>query len=189
MGQFLDMLKGNKPQAEIAAYLDALSHEARLTETQSIPGKYQQHLFNIAKANVTTHDLIPQNGKALEEVIFYGRNSLPLQNIFQKRMCRSQDGSKIWGYNYQSLRWLTGPGFFGVVDDSDRSGEVMIDYTKVPTEFPPKWPAYKPNEKGISKFVYAGMKDYLRRVSQHVFIGEATKKGKPMGQYFLLCRR
>jgi len=33
------------------------------------------------------------------------------------------------------------------------------------------------------------MVDHLRRVSQHVSIGRATKKGKPIGQYFGLVRR
>jgi hypothetical protein len=32
------------------------------------------------------------------------------------------------------------------------------------------------------------MIDYMRRVSQHVFIGAATRNGKELGNYFILCR-
>ncbi len=189
MGKFLQMIQEGAMQEEIAAYLDSLDHEARLKEVESISGKVQPKLYALAKNDVTVSDLIPPDGTPLQQVIFYGRNSLPFQNIFQKRMCRSRDGSVLWGYNYQSLRWLTGPGYFVVANDSDRSGEVMIDYTKTPGSPPEDWPSYKPNGKGISRLVYAGMKDYLRHVSRNVFIGEATKKGKKMGQYFLLCRQ
>ena len=54
---------------------------------------------------------------------------------------------------------------------------------------PDGWPAVKPNEKGVQKFVYAGMVDYMRRVSATVTIGRAFKGGeKDLGHTFLLCR-
>ncbi len=188
MGTFKKMIEEGKSQKELAAYLDSLSHAERLREVESIPGNIQEKLFQIAAADTKVEDLVPSTTPPLKEVIFYGKNSLPVMNIFQKRMCRSSDGSLLWGYNHQSLKWLTGPGCFIVANETDRPGEVMIDYTKLPTAFPPQWPAIKSNNSGITALVYGHMKDYMRRVSKNVFIGEATKKGKKMGQYFLLCR-
>jgi hypothetical protein len=46
----------------------------------------------------------------------------------------------------------------------------------------------KRNDQGLSRFVYANMVDYLRRVSSHVVIGRAYKGGKEMPNYFILCR-
>lgn len=183
------MIESGTSQKEIGLYLDGLSHEGRLREIRSIPGPVQPKLYRLAAADLRLQDLIPSGILPLQEVIFYGKNSLPLFSTFQKRMCRSKGGARVWGYNFQSLKWLTGPGYFGVADDSDRPGEIMVDYTKVPQEFPDGWPSFQPNHRGISRFVYDQMKDYLRRVSKNVFIGEATKKGKSMNQYFLLCRQ
>ena len=49
-------------------------------------------------------------------------------------------------------------------------------------------PDIVPNEARLGRFVYAGMKDYMRRVSEHVSIGRAYKGGKPMNAWFVLCR-
>ena len=46
----------------------------------------------------------------------------------------------------------------------------------------------KPNSRGLSRFIYFNMYDYVRRVSPHVVIGAATRLGKPIGQYFVLCK-
>ena len=50
-------------------------------------------------------------------------------------------------------------------------------------------PAIKPNSAGFSRFVYHNLRDYLRRVSRDVVIGEATRMDKPMNSYFMLSRR
>jgi hypothetical protein len=188
MGRLINMIEAATSQREISLTLDSLSHEERLREVESVAGEAQRRLYRIAAADLKLQDLIPAGILPLQEVIFYGKNSLPLFSTFQKRMCRSKDGLRVWGYNFQSLGWLTGPGYFGVADDSDRSGEILVDYTKTPQDFPADWPSFQPNNKGVSRFVYDQMKDYLRRVSKNVFIGEATKRGKSMNQYFLLCR-
>ena len=44
------------------------------------------------------------------------------------------------------------------------------------------------NERGLSRFVYGFMVDRVRRVSEHVTIGSAARKGKEMGSYFVLTR-
>jgi hypothetical protein len=135
---------------------------------------------------VTLDDLVPPDAPPLGEVIFEGKNSLPAFTLFQKRFCRPRPGSaELWGYNHQALAWLTGPGYFVVHDD--RAG-VAIDYREVPPGKPAAWPDVKTNERGLARFVYGGMVDYLRRVSRDVFIGAATRKGKELGNYFLLCR-
>ena len=40
----------------------------------------------------------------------------------------------------------------------------------------------------LGRFVYGFMIDTLRRVSEHVTIGSAARKGRDMGSWFLLCR-
>jgi hypothetical protein len=95
-------------------------------------------------------------------------------------------GAELWGYNHQSLAWLTGPGYFVVHEDPARGA--AIDYRRVPPKGCPTWPSVKPNDQGLSRFVYRGMVDYLRRVSREVLIGRATRGGVDLDNYFLLCR-
>jgi hypothetical protein len=188
MDRLCAVIKEGVPLEKITSYLDSLSHADCLQEVSAVGASLQKKLFSMAQNNIKSEDLIAAEAAPLEPVIFYGKNSLPILSRFQKRMCRSRHGKTIIGYNHQALRPLTGPGYFVIGDDSDRPGEVMIDYTKVPSEIPEQWPAYQDNEKGISRLIYGGMKDYLRRVSRDIFIGEATKGGRSMNQYFILCR-
>jgi hypothetical protein len=39
----------------------------------------------------------------------------------------------------------------------------------------------------LSRFICTG-RDFMRGVSQHVTIGRATREGKPMDNWFVLCR-
>ena len=82
---------------------------------------------------------------------------------------------------------VTGPGYFLARPDPD-SDEVLVDYGKLPTSRPDSWPEIRSNERGLSRFVYGFMVDRLRRVSEHVTIGSAWRKGKDMGSYFVLSR-
>ena len=67
--------------------------------------------------------------------------------------------------------------------------EFVIDYELVPQEAQiEQWPKVQANERGLSRFVYAYMQDYLRKVSQHITIGRAYRKGKESPNYFTLCR-
>ena len=102
-------------------------------------------------------------------------------------MARSSDGKTILGYNHQTLSPITGPGYFMISNHTARPGEMQIDYTQLPHEKGADWPKLKSNDKGISKLIYGNLKDYMRRVSSDVFIGEATKNGKRVG-FFILCR-
>ncbi len=69
-----------------------------------------------------------------------------------------------------------------------RSG-VVIDYFEVPDgEVVGSWPKIVPNSRWLQFFVYHKTRDFVRGVSKHVSIGEAYKKEKSMGVFFILCR-
>lgn len=178
----------NQGNSDVATYLNSLKHEERLIEMNQLPRGDLKKLYEQGIVGLSIEDLVPKNYPPLKEVIFFGRNSLPLNRSFQKRMCRSSDSSRLIGYNHQPLMWASGPGYYVATENTEKSGEVMIDYTQIPQEKVATWPEIKSNETGIGYLVYGGMKDFLRKVSSHVFIGEACKKGKSLNQYFILCR-
>lgn len=177
---------------ELAGRFEEASPAERVSITQSINGKDQARLWDAANGrSVTIEEMVPQDLGVLRPVIFHGKNSLPLFTHFQKRFCRSDDGRELWGYNYQPTTWLaplTGPGYFVAYDAPDGPGSVAVDYTRIPTGKPSEWPEVHDNTYRLSRFIYNGMIDYLRRVSEHLLIGRATKDGKHMPNYFLLCR-
>lgn len=174
----------------IAAYLDSLTHAERMAEVTQLSGpKLQRRLWTAVAdaAVVTLADMVPTDSAPLREVIFHGKNSLPAFTLFQKRFCRPPGGgNELWGYNHQSLAWLIGPGYFVVHEDRKRGA--AVDYREVPPDRPSAWPDIKPNDRGFSRFVFRNMVDYMRRVSQHVFVGAATRNGVELGNYFILCR-
>jgi hypothetical protein len=178
--------------ARLREFLDGLDHAGRMTAVTSLGGTaLQARLYDAAAAAppVTLADLVPPDAPALREVIWHGKNSLPMFTLFQKRFCRPrQEGgeAQLWGYNHQAMAWMTGPGYF--VCHQDGAVPAAIDYRRVPPEQPPGWPPVRPNDQGMSRFVYKDMVDYLRRVSAHVLIGRAHKYGKELPNYFILCR-
>jgi hypothetical protein len=89
------------------------------------------------------------------------------------------------------MSFATGPGFFVLKeasDDADVKGEAYFDYTAAPERVPAGWPAFKSNDAGISTLVYKGMKDYMRKVADHTYVGEAYKGGKSQKAFFVLTR-
>jgi len=178
--------------AKVASTLEALTHSERVVAIRSLGKKAQARLWEAAAGRSTDlGDIVPNDTGATVQVIHSGKNSLPLFTKFEKRFCRVPgDESLLYGYNEGSTRWLVGPGYFVASVDSDR-GEVGVNYYETPPDggpFPADWPQVRPNERGISRFVYAKMIDYLRKVSDHVTIGRAVRKGKMTSNYFLLCR-
>ncbi len=176
----------------LASALDAMSAAERLTAVRAMNGKTQARIWDAAAGRkATVAEVVPPSAGAVTEVIHSGKNSLPLFSRFEKRFMRSADDANVlYGYNEGSTRWLVGPGYFVATDDPVR-GEVAVNYYEVPpsnAKLVPSWPAVKPNEKGLQRFVFAKMIDYLRKVSTHVTIGRAYKKGKETNNYFLLCR-
>src|SRR5690606_17569689 len=117
------------------------------------------------------------------EVVHEGRNSLPAFTRFAKVFVRpdgpEEGSSQLWGYNRNPalIETAVGPGYFVTLPYSV-PGEVVIDYRKLPPRKPAHWPAILSNKSRLSIVVYNGMEDVMRRVSQHVSIGRATKGGK-----------
>jgi len=188
-----ELLAPERPDAaKVRAFLDGLDHAGRMVAVTSLQGtSLQAKLYEMAAPAppVGLDDLVPRDVSPLREVIWHGKNSLPMFTTFQKRFCRpkgDRGATELWGYNHQTLAWVTGPGYF--VCHPDGTAPAAIDYRVVPPEVPPGWPEVKPNSAGLSRFVYNNMVDYLRRVSAHVLIGRAHRDGKALPNYFLLCR-
>jgi hypothetical protein len=173
----------------VSRFLDDLSPQARVLETRSLTPKEQAMLFEAASGfrPVTLGDFVAPDVAPLREVIHYGRNSLPAFRIFEKRFCRPDAAADVlWGYNEQPFKTFTGPGYFVARAANER--EVVVDYCEVPPRKPEGWPAILPNSARLSRFIYYRTRDIMRGVSRHVTIGRATREGKPMDNWFVLCR-
>lgn len=187
------LLRAPRPDAgAVAAFLDGLDHGSRLAAVRALDGSViQERLWECAEPAppVTLADLVPPATPPLQEVIWYGKNSLPLGSRFEKRFCRPSPrhaAEELWGYNHYPLMRLIGPGYFVCHRVGD--APAAIDYRRVPPEHPAGWPPIRSNERGVSRFVYRGLVDYLRRVSRHVLVGRATRDGRPLANYFVLVR-
>jgi hypothetical protein len=180
--------------ARIAQLLDGLAPAERVAAVRSL-GRAEQRALYAAVAGflpLRLADLVPPSVADLVPVRHSGRNTLPAFTLFEKRFCRPrgadpQKPGALWGYNHQALAPLTGPGYFMAVEDPGRP-EVWVDYTRVPPAGAPGWPPVRSNERGLSRFVYGFMIDTLRRVSEHVTIGSAARRGREIGSWFVLCR-
>lgn len=176
---------------ELARQLDGMRAEARLATVVRLGRRQLAPLFEAAAVNepLRLTDLVPSDTPALAEVIHEGKNSLPLFTRFQKRFCRppagQNEGSELWGYNEQAFRTATGPGYFVVHTSEDG---LVVDYTRLPPGKPPAWPRIIPNSARLSRFIYYQTTDVLRRVSRHVVIGRAYRKGRPFDAWFALVR-
>jgi hypothetical protein len=184
------LLKGTISPREVADYLDGLDHNTRVAAIRSLSAKELQRLYDAVDGfrKITIDDVVPREVGDRVTVRHYGKNSLPAFTIFEKRFLRpSADSTELWGFNFQNLAPVIGPGYFVARNAPDRP-EVDVDYTVIPTESPTGWPAVQPNERGISTLVYAHMVDKLRGVTAEVSIGRAWKKGKIQPAWFILCR-
>lgn len=177
--------------------LNDLAHAERVASVIALNPKQQAALFDAAagKMVLRVEHMVPANKTLHQPVIHHGKNSLLLFTQFQKRFCRpgpdntKTDPDELWGYNEQTMKAFTGPGYF--IATNHKSDEVVIDYTRVPPQsakLPEGWPNILPNSAKLSRFIYNGTKDYLRRVSEHVTIGRASRAGKDMDNWFVLCR-
>lgn len=182
------------PCQSISSFLDALGDDLRPGVVRRMGPKEQKRLYERAAGfrSVQLIDLVPPDQADLQEVRHFGRNTLPAFRIFEKRFCRlpGEDASSpeaLAGYNHQTMSLVTGPGYFMARNDP-ATAEVLVDYGRLPTQKPGAWPDVRPNERGLSRFVYGFMVDRLRRVSEHVTIGSAARKGRDMGSYFVLSR-
>ena len=194
MGRFAEELKKSAASMEgLAAWLDGLDHATRVEEVRSLGPAAQKRLWELAKNEKARIDeMVTPDTEALVPVRHFGRNTLPVFKIFEKHFCRPPadiGDNVLWGFNEGSTRSFVGPGYFVCRETGgDERGDVVIDYTLEPSAKPESWPTITPNEKFPSNLVYAGMHDFMRRVSTHVTIGRAWVKGKKTNNYFMLCR-
>jgi hypothetical protein len=178
----------------IAALLDGLDHPDRVAATRSLGRREQARLYRAVDGFLPLRltDMVPPKHPDWVEVRHHGRNTLPAFTLFEKRFCRPRGADPeqpgvLYGFNFQALSPLTGPGYFLGVE-AERRPEVLVDYNRVPDAHPDGWPAIRRNEQGLSSFVYGFMIDTLRRVSEHVTIGSAARRGRDIGSWFVLCR-
>jgi hypothetical protein len=187
--------------AEIGAWLDGVTAPARLDAAFALDRRAQRELFKRARtgAPLTLEHFVPPETAALRPVHHRGKNTLPLprkHRFFEKRFCRPQDGSqRLFGYNHAPSKGLVGPGYFVAHSTADQPawaerGAIVVDYFQVPDgPVPAEWPKVVPNSHGLQRFVYAGTRDFMRRISAHVSIGAAYKGEKPLDHYFVLVRQ
>jgi len=186
-GQLLE--RSEITQGELAAHLNGLDSDGRINECRQLSGRLQKKLWAVCAGAPTfsLDNLIPSSLADGQQVIWAGKNSLAAFSHFEKRFARQ--AGQVVGYNFQSMSWLTGPGYFTVVESPKIPSELLFDYTAVPTTAPAGWPKIKPNSAGLSRLVYKDLHDFCRRVADDVIIGSATRLGKDMNSYFVLARR
>jgi hypothetical protein len=179
---------------QLSARLDALSHDERVTWVRSVGRRDQRRLFEAAAGFLPLglSDLVPPTRRDGESVRHFGKNTLPAFTHFEKRFCRpaGEDPKRpelLYGFNFQALAWLTGPGYFVARADPSLP-EVLIDYRELPPAAPAGWPPVRSNASGAARLVYGFMVDRLRRISEHVTIGSAARNGRDLGSWFLLAR-
>lgn len=190
-----DMLEGARPDMKaISAHLDSLTSSVRIAESRALSGRAQARLFEAAQGYrpIGLADFVPADAAPLSEVPHFGRNSLLAFTHFAKVFCRPDGNVKdeLWGYNrnpLQLIETVVGPGYY-VAYPYSAPGEVLVDYLRVPPRKPRHWPPILSNSARLSKVVYNGTQDILRGVSTHVSIGRASRKGKIMDNWFVLCR-
>lgn len=183
---FTDLVKKRAPAADIAAHLDALGAAQRVEECLALPGKLESVLFDLVKGQGTL-DIDTFVGATSTTVIYELKNNLPVFNVSQKRFYKPEEGEVV-GYNHTTglAATFAGPGYFFANDGDD--GELVFDYTRLPTLQPEGWPEIRPNTGLIPGMTYGNMLDYVRRVSAHTVIGAAYRGGKPRNAWFLLTR-
>jgi hypothetical protein len=176
--------------ATIAALLDGLTHAERVAAIRGLGRPQLLALYERVEgfAELGLEDLVPAGTPDYAPVRHFGQNSLPLFTHFEKRFYRMGDPAAVGGANFQTFGAFTGPGYFVASRDPARP-ELLIDYRRLPARTPADWPALRDNESGVSRLVYGFMVDRLRRVSEHVTIGSASRHDKPVGAYFVLCRQ
>jgi hypothetical protein len=183
--------RGSFDFVEVGRELDTMRPAERLTAIRSLGSRAQARLFEAAKGarKLRLTDLVPAELEPLTPVVHEGKNSLPAFNLFAKVFCRPKgDGQELWGYNRSGplLENVVGPGYYVAYEGP--GDEVLVDYTRLPKDKAPGWPDIIPNHERLSRFVYSGMIDALRAVSEHVSIGRAIRNGRVQDNWFVLTR-
>ena len=178
-------------RARITELLDAVSAHDERRLVLGLGKSQQARLWELAGSDLLPVDIsffVPRSAQAYEPFAFDGRNTLPAFTGFQKVFYRTSAG-EIGGFNNQPLMRLTGPGYFVAEVQPERSAEVAVNYLKTPSTKPSTWPAIVPNARIPSRFIYGGMVDYLRRISDRSAIGRAYRDGvEEVPNWFVLVR-
>ncbi len=179
--------------APVAAWLNAASSAERVEAMASLTRGDQAALWALAAdaAPLTVDDFV---GATHVAVPHRGANTLPLPAFgrrFTKWMVRCDDGT-VGGWNDSPLWPWIGPGFFVLrpsVGAELARGGVVVDYHQIPpADLPEGWPRRRPNWLGLQVFIYFHTRDVMRRVTDDVTIGLATKYGWSMRSWFALVR-
>ncbi|MBP47949.1 MAG: hypothetical protein CMH53_08405 [Myxococcales bacterium] len=205
MSQFKKLLLQGASPEQLADHLDGLSHNGRLEAIEALQGNTMSVLYERAAGQHTDIEFfVPEEIPDGQPVVHHGVNSLPwpVGGTFRKPMVRAAPGL-VYGYNDNDgivslVGWFTGPGYFtlrarGTESPDGRSdfdGQVFVNYYEQPGERPVQhWPDPKPSMNWSASLVFGDMCDYMWRVSKHVSVGAAFKRGKPMGAWFALIRQ
>ncbi|MFT5353047.1 MAG: hypothetical protein ACI9KE_000244 [Polyangiales bacterium] len=176
---------------KLSKELDAMTSAARNRWVLGLGRRQQRRLFAAVEGHSALNFdfLVPAERGVMSEVVHEGRNTLPAFRRFAKVFCRPEGRDELWGYNRTNTltETVVGPGYF--VTRTHGDGELIVDYLVTPPDSPPGWPKIVPNETRLSRFVYAGTQDILRRVSADVSIGRAQKKGRWLPAWFVLVRQ
>ncbi len=189
VNDILDLVRATEIDFDaLEAALDAATHEERVAATRQWNKKLQRKIYDQAAGRSVTLDQLVPTEEPLKPVHHWGWNTVfPGFHAFQKRFTRPSDRDDVlYGYNENWYKFATTPGYYTAYED-DKTGQVVVDYTRIPEEKPARWPKIRPNWQFLGIVVFYGMKDRLWRVSDHVTIGRAFKK-KPMNQWFTLVR-
>jgi hypothetical protein len=182
-----------EPVLDIARFsrlLDELGHVGRLDTLRRLTPAHFAALYEAAKGfrPIGLDAFVPSDVPPLTPVVHNGKNSLPLFSVFEKHFAKPEgDESVLVGINHQWTRMFTGPGYFVTRPSPTEEGAVEFDYTIAPKSKPAAWPPIV-GQRGIGWFVYGGMVDVVRGVSEHVVVSRAFRRGKPQDAYFVLCR-
>lgn len=168
--------------------LDRATHHERVDASRQFSKRIQKRLWQQSKGRAPSIDQFVPHTESYRPIHHWGKNTVfPFVDHFQKRFARVPGRDDLlYGYNESWYRFAVSPGYYVAYMDED-AGELVVDYTRLPEGRPDEWPTILPNWFGLGPLIFLGMKDRMRRVSEHVTIGRAFKQ-KPMNQWFVLVR-
>lgn len=187
------LIQGGASRRALASFLDALEKDDRILQVRALPRHDLARLYELAATDdpgpVEPSFLVPSTVPENATLEWVGLNSLPLFRRFTKRFTRSTDPGRVVGHNTGAAQGIVGPGYFTVTVRPGHPSELLMDYARLPDKAPTGWPALRPNEAGLSRWVFAGMQDVFRPLGSSAGIGAAfARDGRPRGQYFALAR-
>ena len=140
---------------QIQRHLASLSGAERVTQATHLDRRHHKTLWDLSANTdpLRLDEVVSSDRAPLDPVPFEGQNNQPIYRPFKKVFYRTSSGT-IGGYNDSPAAWFAGPGYY--ILKSDQSG-IYVDYTDIPREKPAAWPAIRPNDTGITQFVYGHM--------------------------------